>query len=104
MPEGMRWRTVFWPSTTSVCPALFPPWKRTTTSAFRVRRSTTFPFPSSPHCAPITTTFAIVPGSSFGDAADHTSHRRDLLAPASAPHLPGALERLGGPFQIHGEP
>ena len=33
MPAGMRWRTVFSPPTTSVWPALFPPWKRTTTSA-----------------------------------------------------------------------
>src|SRR5262245_25837599 len=53
-PEGMRFRMVFSPFTTSVCPALFPPWKRTTTSASAASRSTTFPFPSSPHWAPIT--------------------------------------------------
>src|SRR5258708_9786924 len=55
-PEGTRCSTVFTPPTTSVCPALAPPWKRTTTSAHEVKRSTTFPFPSSPHCAPTITT------------------------------------------------
>ncbi len=25
-PDGTRWRTVFSPFTTSVCPALLPPW------------------------------------------------------------------------------
>src|SRR5205823_2908857 len=46
---------VFSPSTTRVCPALLPPWKRTTTSASAARRSTIFPFPSSPHWVPVTT-------------------------------------------------
>src|SRR4051812_47685946 len=55
-PAGTRCRTVFTPPTTRVCPALAPPWYRTTTSAQEVKRSTTFPFPSSPHCAPTTTT------------------------------------------------
>src|ERR1700730_6662562 len=44
---------------TSVCPALWPPWKRTTMSASSDSQSTILPLPSSPHWAPITTTFAI---------------------------------------------
>src|SRR5437667_6070045 len=55
-PAGIRLRIVFSPSTTSVCPALLPPWKRTTTSASAASRSTIFPFPSSPHWVPVTTT------------------------------------------------
>ena len=56
IPLGTRCSTVFTPPTTSVCPAFAPPWYRTTTSAQEVKRSTTFPFPSSPHCAPTITT------------------------------------------------
>src|SRR5581483_6289065 len=44
---------------TSVWPALWPPWKRTTMSARSESQSTILPLPSSPHCEPITTTFAI---------------------------------------------
>src|SRR5690242_19825668 len=44
---------------TSVCPALWPPWKRATTSACSDNQSTILPFPSSPHWAPTTTTLAI---------------------------------------------
>src|SRR5687768_18051448 len=42
-----------------VWPALLPPWKRTTTSAFSAIRSTTLPLPSSPHWAPTMT----IPGT-----------------------------------------
>ena len=41
---------------TSVCPALCPPWKRAITSARSESQSTILPLPSSPHCAPTTTT------------------------------------------------
>ena len=44
---------------TSVWPALWPPWKRTTTSACSDSQSTILPLPSSPHWEPTTTTFAI---------------------------------------------
>src|SRR6202789_1754253 len=57
MPEGMSDRMVFLPPMTSVCPALWPPWKRTTAFTWSVNRSTTLPLPSSPHCNPITTRF-----------------------------------------------
>src|SRR6266851_6343378 len=49
---------------TSVWPALWPPWKRTTTSARSESQSTILPLPSSPHWAPITATFAIEPDPS----------------------------------------
>src|SRR5512147_547113 len=57
MPEGTRCSTVFLPAMTSVCPALCPPWNRTTPCAWSVSQSTTLPFPSSPHWVPTTTTF-----------------------------------------------
>src|SRR6266851_4487878 len=57
MPEGTRCSTVFLPPITSVCPALCPPWKRTTPCAWSVSQSTTLPLPSSPHWVPMTTTF-----------------------------------------------
>src|SRR5258706_4450497 len=57
MPEGTRCNTVFLPPITSVCPALCPPWKRTTPWAWSVSQSTTLPLPSSPHWVPMTTTF-----------------------------------------------
>src|SRR6185295_5762065 len=60
MPEGTRCRTVFSPSMTSVCPALCPPWKRTTAATRSVSRSTILPLPSSPHWAPITTTLLLM--------------------------------------------
>src|SRR5882672_4534115 len=57
IPEGTRCRTVFLPPITRVCPALCPPWKRTTPWAWSVSQSTTLPLPSSPHWVPMTTTF-----------------------------------------------
>src|SRR5512146_506921 len=44
---------------TSVWPALWPPWKRTTISARSDSQSTILPLPSSPHWAPTTVTLAI---------------------------------------------
>src|SRR4051812_4017700 len=57
-PEGSNESLKVIPSMTSVCPALWPPWKRTTTSACSDNQSTILPLPSSPHWAPTTTTFA----------------------------------------------
>src|SRR5712691_6806694 len=57
MPEGTRCSTVFLPPITRVCPALCPPWKRTTPCAWSVSQSTTFPLPSSPHWVPMITRF-----------------------------------------------
>src|SRR5712692_4489880 len=55
MPDGIVWRTYFSRPTTTVWPALLPPANRATTFTCGVRRSTTFPLPSSPHCVPTTT-------------------------------------------------
>src|SRR4051794_1047232 len=58
-PDGNKLSRYSILPTTSVCPALWPPWKRTTTSARCDSQSTIFPFPSSPHWAPTTATLAI---------------------------------------------
>src|SRR2546422_7371103 len=76
MPEGMRCSTVFLPAMTSVCPALCPPWKRTTPCARSVSQSTILPLPSSPHCVPITTTLrALIAPRPPGFAEDRKSTR-----------------------------
>src|SRR5262245_23358745 len=64
---------------TRVWPALWPPWKRTTTSARSDSQSTILPLPSSPHCAPTTTTLAIVRSSleSQGSCLTHLRQRLD---------------------------
>src|SRR3990167_4858428 len=56
MPLGIRCSAVFTPLITSVWPALWPPWKRTTPVAVSVSQSTSLPLPSSPHWVPTTTT------------------------------------------------
>src|SRR6516164_2059984 len=43
----------------TVCPALLPPWLRTTTWAREVSTSMILPLPSSPHCIPIKIVFAM---------------------------------------------
>src|SRR5689334_5309640 len=56
---------------TSVWPALWPPWKRTTMSACSESQSTILPLPSSPHWAPTTTTLAMpacLPATETGTA------------------------------------
>src|ERR1700687_3967959 len=55
MPEGIVWSTNFSRPTTTVWPALLPPWTRTTTSKCGAITSTTLPLPSSPHWAPTIT-------------------------------------------------
>src|SRR4051812_27156571 len=71
---------VFTPPTTRVWPALAPPWKRTTTSAHEVKRSTIFPFPSSPHCAPTITTLDMADFLSWWRAAAVCDRRSAFLA------------------------
>src|SRR4051812_24492927 len=72
-PDGSRLSLYSILPTTSVCPALWPPWKRTTTSARCDSQSTIFPFPSSPHWAPITATLAIS-DSCFGALPSDWTH------------------------------
>src|SRR5438067_3942949 len=55
IPDGIRWSFQVLPLRTIVCPALLPPWKRTTASARSASRSVILPFPSSPHWAPTIT-------------------------------------------------
>src|ERR1017187_1852936 len=55
MPEGIRCSFHSTSPRTIVCPALLPPWKRTTAPARSASRSVIFPFPSSPHWAPTMT-------------------------------------------------
>src|ERR1700734_4570193 len=71
--------TVFLPPITSVCPALWPPWKRTTACARSVSRSTTLPLPSSPHCKPITTRFLPI---AHHPQKGESDHHEDQSAPA----------------------
>src|SRR6185369_3745269 len=63
IPEGISCSAVLTPSITSVWPALWPPWKRTTAWAWSVSQSTTLPLPSSPHCVPTTTTLRPAPSA-----------------------------------------
>src|SRR5665647_1168479 len=56
MPLGIRCSAVLTPLITSVWPALWPPWKRTTPCDISVSQSTSLPLPSSPHWVPTTTT------------------------------------------------
>src|SRR5215831_6193240 len=58
-PDGSSDSLYVTPSMTSVWPALWPPWKRTTISACSDSQSTIFPLPSSPHWEPTTTTLAM---------------------------------------------
>src|SRR5919108_1340341 len=60
-PDGNRLILYSTLPTTSVWPALLPPWKRTTTSARSDNQSTILPLPSSPHWAPTTATLPIAP-------------------------------------------
>src|SRR3954468_9724896 len=93
MPLGTSRSTVFTPPTTNVWPALAPPWKRTTTSAHEVKRSTIFPFPSSPHCAPTITPLDMDRSLSWSE--HHLVH---------LPHVGEAaqpLEHLGGRRHVH---
>src|SRR4051794_23809275 len=79
---------------TSVWPALWPPWKRTTTSARCDSQSTILPLPSSPHWAPITATFAISPQSETGRTETETQPRRKVKRLAER-HGRAALEHRG---------
>src|SRR5215471_15358666 len=70
---------------TSVCPALWPPWKRTTISARSDSQSTILPLPSSPHCDPTTTTLPmdyatprIATGPDAWDTAGRQCHKTCL--------------------------
>src|SRR5512132_1434659 len=91
IPEGIVCRTYFSRPTTTVWPALLPPWKRTTTFTCGVMTSTTFPLPSSPHCAPTTTMLGMTVPLGFPEMPlrmlEHVPHRQRTL------HAPRQVQR-----------
>src|SRR3954468_14785574 len=93
MPAGIRWNLNVSPLRTIVCPALLPPWKRTTASACSASRSVIFPLPSSPHWAPTMT----IPGTigSLGGAPPDLP----VIGPADRDHLAHLLEPRDGPHR-----
>src|SRR3954471_22966270 len=93
MPLGMRCKAVLMPLMTSVWPALWPPWKRTTPWAISVSQSTSLPLPSWPHWVPTTTTLR--PGVLFRDGEEKKrrgSERAHGPAGAVGDQLAVALE------------
>lgn len=98
-PLGKRWNAKVFhtvcPSAvgtgaTIVCPALFPPAHRAHTSAFAARMSTSFPFPSSPHCEPSTTVTVPtkIKAQSKSDPENCRSRKRQLTRPSHDWGLP----------------
>src|ERR1700687_604325 len=102
MPEGIVWSTNFSRPTTTVWPALLPPWKRTTTSKCGVITSTTLPLPSSPHWAPTITMLGMTRTSYLRKMAHRVGQdlgrRRAPLAALAVqrdhPHQLGVRSRL----------
>src|SRR6266566_3079925 len=97
MPEGTRCSTVFLPPITSVCPALCPPWKRTTPWAWSVSQSTTLPLPSSPHWVPMTTTFLATASAlaqlAYQPLAAALHELAVAVGPGARGRVPGELDR-----------
>src|ERR1051326_7199057 len=99
---------------TRVWPALWPPWNRTTTSACSDSQSTILPLPSSPHCEPITATFAIQvpsqaasrcnanPVKGLGPKHLDSIRIKDDTPPDKATHRFGGIpqDRLGRYFKV----
>src|SRR5947208_1189788 len=83
IPEGIWWSTNSPAAVCTVCPALAPPWYRTTRSARSARTSTILPLPSSPHWAPTTTTHWVF-GPNTLDSPDGNKK-----APAAGAKVPG---------------
>src|SRR5689334_22850508 len=93
---------------TRVWPALWPPWKRTTTSACSDNQSTILPFPSSPHCEPTTTTLAmdLPPSRRKRDKARRVLARAlrglNRSHPGSKPSHPAVQRSLPEPRDVEG--
>ncbi len=75
---------------TIVCPALLPPWKRTTASPCSASRSVILPLPSSPHWAPTMTIPGIGECSLCGPAA----------VPGALAQPQPAVRQIGGTGRI----
>src|SRR4029453_12714380 len=90
-PDGTSWRTKRRSPNTMGGPAFGPPEYRATTSTQGAIRSTTFPFPSSPHWAPTITMLGKgSSGSGLEDAARGRhqlgERTRELLAAGGIDH------------------
>src|SRR5437773_10866872 len=103
MPEGTRCSTVFLPPITRVCPALCPPWKRTTPCAWSVSQSTTFPLPSSPHWVPMTTTFLATVSALAQFAHRPLAGALDELSVAVGLSALGGVSRKPDHYHLPGE-
>src|SRR5215203_3694649 len=93
MPLGIRWNFHLTSSRTIVWPALLPPWKRITRSACSASRSTTLPFPSSPHWAPTITRPAMTKAS-VGRRDPAALRALGCHPPVGAPHRQGVVADL----------
>src|SRR5512145_2801161 len=100
MPDGTVCRMNRSRPTTTVWPALLPPWKRTTTLTWGVMTSTTLPLPSSPHCVPTTTMLGMPLSPQLGEvrgrALQHVAHNQRplaLVAQVEDEHLPRSRAR-----------
>src|SRR6266699_3320529 len=84
-------------SITSVCPALCPPWKRTTPWAWSVSQSTALPLPSSPHWVPMTTTFLATASAlaqlAYQPLAAALHELAVAVGPGARGRVPGELDR-----------
>src|SRR5262245_51659906 len=106
MPAGIRWRTKRSLPTRIVWPALWPPLKRATTCTLSVSRSTTLPFPSSPHWAPAMTMFGMRGSSAKTGPAILTArarrHKRRADVIVLSPAPPMASDARSAPLVIDG--
>src|SRR5665648_58666 len=99
IPDGMRWSLNSSPSRTIVWPALLPPWKRATTSAFSASRSVILPLPSSPHWAPTTTVPGTLPSVQDASRGDHAGRRGLDQASRDAGAVADGVQVLDGRLQ-----
>ena len=74
IPDGIRCSANFCPSgSTTVWPALLPPWYRTTHCTRSPYRSVALPLPSSPHWAPMSTITDMAHSSSVSRVSFHAA-------------------------------
>src|SRR5665648_1290531 len=95
----MRWSLNSSPSRTIVWPALLPPWKRATTSAFSASRSVILPLPSSPHWAPTTTVPGTLPSVQDASRGDDAGRRGLDQASRDAGAVADGVQVLDGRLQ-----
>src|SRR3954470_7455560 len=105
IPDGMRWKAHFSPSRTIVWPALLPPWKRITRSAFSARRSMTLPLPRRPTGRPRSPCRTCRQGSLRSERTRPRGAVGERLGAGESglrPHAPvGAEQRQRTPAHLH---